>query len=88
MFHARRGPWGFGIVAACWGSANHQLIRRRPRRWRSGFPSASRPFAMGFVNAGSNVGAVLAPLFGAVAGAELRMAVGVYRAPGLRGFSG
>ncbi len=57
-----RSAYGFGFVRAFLGvaeSPNYPAAVKTLAEW---FPKRERAFAMGFVNAGSNVGAILAPL--------------------------
>jgi ACS family hexuronate transporter-like MFS transporter len=63
MCHAAaRGPWGFGIVRGLLGISESPAYPAATKTLAEWFPKRERAFAMGFVNAGSNVGAVLAPL--------------------------
>jgi MFS transporter, ACS family, hexuronate transporter len=63
MFHAvMRTAMGFGFARALLGvaeSPNYPAAVKTIAEW---FPRRERAFAMGFVNAGCNVGAVVAPL--------------------------
>ncbi len=62
-FHAvARGPWGFGIMRGLLGISESPAYPAATKTLAEWFPKRERAFAMGFVNAGSNVGAVLAPL--------------------------
>jgi len=57
-----RGPWGFGFARAFLGiseSPNFPAATKTLSEW---FPKRERAFAFGFVNAGTNMGAILAPL--------------------------
>lgn len=57
-----RGPWGFGLARAFLGiseSPNFPAATKTLSEW---FPKRERAFAFGFVNAGTNMGAILAPL--------------------------
>jgi ACS family hexuronate transporter-like MFS transporter len=57
-----RGPWGFGIARAFLGiseSPNFPAATKTLSEW---FPKRERAFAFGFVNAGTNMGAILAPM--------------------------
>jgi MFS transporter, ACS family, hexuronate transporter len=57
-----RGPWGFGIARGLLGvseSPNFPAATKTLSEW---FPKRERAFAFGFVNAGTNMGAILAPL--------------------------
>jgi len=63
MCHAlARGPWGFGIVRGLLGISESPAYPAATKTLAEWFPKRERALAMGFVNAGSNVGAVLAPL--------------------------
>jgi len=63
MFHAlARGPWGFGIARGLLGISESPAYPAATKTLAEWFPKRERAFAMGFVNAGSNVGAVMAPL--------------------------
>ena len=59
-------------------SAKPATSRPRSRRWPSGSRSASARFATGIFNAGTNVGAIIAPLVVPVDRAHLRLALGVH----------
>jgi ACS family hexuronate transporter-like MFS transporter len=63
MFHAvMRTTVGFGFARALLGAAespNYPACVKTIAEW---FPRRERAFAMGFVNAGCNVGAIVAPL--------------------------
>jgi ACS family hexuronate transporter-like MFS transporter len=57
-----RGPWSFGFARAFLGiseSPNFPAATKTLSEW---FPKRERAFAFGFVNAGTNMGAILAPL--------------------------
>jgi MFS transporter, ACS family, hexuronate transporter len=57
-----RGPLGFGIARGFLGvfeSPNFPAATKTLSEW---FPKRERAFAFGFVNAGTNMGAILAPL--------------------------
>lgn len=62
MMHAfARGPLGFGIMRGFLGlteSPNFPAATKTISEW---FPRRERAFAFGFVNAGTNMGAILAP---------------------------
>jgi MFS transporter, ACS family, hexuronate transporter len=63
MLHAvARGPWGFGIMRGLLGVTESPAYPAATKTLAEWFPRRERAFAMGFVNAGSNVGAILAPL--------------------------
>jgi ACS family hexuronate transporter-like MFS transporter len=56
-----RGPWGFGIMRVFLGiseSPNFPAATKTISEW---FPRRERAFAFGFVNAGTNMGAIIAP---------------------------
>jgi ACS family hexuronate transporter-like MFS transporter len=57
-----RGPWGFGIARGLLGiseSPNFPAATKTLSEW---FPKRERAFAFGFVNAGTNMGAIMAPI--------------------------
>lgn len=62
MLHAlARGAWGFGLARALLGiseSPNYPAAAKIIAEW---FPRRERAFAFGFINAGTNMGAILAP---------------------------
>ncbi|HEY7117851.1 MAG TPA: MFS transporter [Tepidisphaeraceae bacterium] len=63
MLHAvARGPWGFGIMRGLLGVSESPAYPAATKTLAEWFPRRERALAMGFVNAGSNVGAILAPL--------------------------
>ena len=63
MLHATaRGAWGFGIMRGLLGVTESPAYPAATKTLAEWFPKRERALAMGFVNAGSNVGAVLAPL--------------------------
>src|SRR3954453_19597042 len=63
MLHAlARGPWGFGIMRGLLGVTESPAYPAATKTLAEWFPRRERAFAMGFVNAGGNVGAILAPL--------------------------
>jgi ACS family hexuronate transporter-like MFS transporter len=63
MLHAvARGPWGFGIMRGLLGVSESPAYPAATKTLAEWFPKRERALAMGFVNAGSNVGAILAPL--------------------------
>jgi ACS family hexuronate transporter-like MFS transporter len=63
MLHAlARGPWGFGIMRGLLGVTESPAYPAATKTLAEWFPKRERALAMGFVNAGSNVGAILAPL--------------------------
>jgi ACS family hexuronate transporter-like MFS transporter len=63
MLHAvARGPLGFGIMRGVLGVTESPAYPAATKTLAEWFPKRERALAMGFVNAGSNVGAVLAPL--------------------------
>lgn len=56
-----RGPWSFGFMRALLGvseSPNFPAAAKMVAEW---FPRRERAFAFGFINAGTNMGAILAP---------------------------
>ena len=56
-----RGAWGFGLARALLGiseSPNYPAAAKIIAEW---FPRRERAFAFGFINAGTNMGAILAP---------------------------
>ncbi len=63
MLHAlMRGPWGFGFARAILGlseSPNYPAVVKTIAEW---FPRRERALAMGFVNGGSNIGAIIGPI--------------------------
>jgi ACS family hexuronate transporter-like MFS transporter len=56
-----RGPWGFGIVRALLGVSESPAFPAAAKTVAEWFPKRERAFAFGFVNAGTNLGAILAP---------------------------
>jgi ACS family hexuronate transporter-like MFS transporter len=63
MLHAlARGVWGFGIMRGFLGITESPAYPAATKTLAEWFPRRERALAMGFVNAGSNVGAILAPL--------------------------
>lgn len=63
IFHAfARGPWGFGIMRGLLGVAESPAFPAATKTLAEWFPKRERAFAFGFVNAGTNMGAILAPL--------------------------
>src|SRR5688572_16605492 len=57
-----RGPWSFGIARAALGVAESPNFPAATKTLSEWFPKRERAFAFGFVNAGTNMGAVLAPI--------------------------
>src|SRR5688572_26389189 len=57
-----RGPWGFGIARCFLGVAESPNFPAATKTLSEWFPKRERAFAFGFVNAGTNMGAILAPL--------------------------
>lgn len=57
-----RGPWGFGIARSLLGVAESPNFPAATKTLSEWFPKRERAFAFGFVNAGTNMGAILAPL--------------------------
>lgn len=63
MAHAfARGPWGFGIARGFLGLAESPNFPAATKTLSEWFPKRERAFAFGFVNAGTNMGALLAPV--------------------------
>jgi ACS family hexuronate transporter-like MFS transporter len=63
MSHAlARGALGFGICRSLLGFTESPAFPAATKTLAEWFPKKERALAMGFVNAGSNVGAVLAPI--------------------------
>jgi ACS family hexuronate transporter-like MFS transporter len=63
MVHAfARGAWSFGMARAFLGVSESPAYPAATKTLAEWFPKKERAFAMGFVNAGSNVGAVAAPI--------------------------
>jgi ACS family hexuronate transporter-like MFS transporter len=62
MLHAlARGPWGFGIMRGMLGVSESPAFPAATKTLAEWFPKKDRAFAFGFVNAGTNMGAILAP---------------------------
>jgi ACS family hexuronate transporter-like MFS transporter len=57
-----RGAWGFGVARALLGVAESPNFPAATKTLSEWFPRRERAFAFGFVNAGTNMGAILAPL--------------------------
>lgn len=63
MAHAlARGAWGFVACRALLGFAESPAFPAAAKTLAEWFPRRERAFAFGFVNAGTNMGAILAPL--------------------------
>lgn len=63
MLHAfARGPWSFGLMRGLLGVTESPAFPAATKTLAEWFPKKERALAMGFVNAGSNVGALLAPI--------------------------
>ncbi len=63
MLHAGvRSAFGFGVARALLGVTESPAYPAATKTLAEWFPKKERAFAMGFVNAGSNVGAVIAPI--------------------------
>ena len=63
MLHAVVGSaWGFGVARAVLGVTESPAYPAATKTLAEWFPRKERAFAMGVVNAGANIGAVLAPL--------------------------
>ena len=61
MFHAVvRGAWGFGIMRALLGISESPAFPAAAKCVAEWFPRRERAFAFGFVNAGTNMGVILA----------------------------
>jgi MFS transporter, ACS family, hexuronate transporter len=58
---AARGPWGFGIARGLLGVSESPAFPAAAKTVAEWFPKRERAFAFGFVNAGTNLGAILAP---------------------------
>jgi MFS transporter, ACS family, aldohexuronate transporter len=56
-----RGPWGFGIVRGLLGVSESPAYPAAAKTVAEWFPRRERALAFGFVNAGSNMGAIVAP---------------------------
>src|SRR4030095_2952955 len=62
MVHAfARSAWGFGIARGLLGVSESPAYPAATKTIAEWFPKKERALAMGFVNAGANVGAILAP---------------------------
>jgi MFS transporter, ACS family, hexuronate transporter len=57
-----RGPWSFGLMRGMLGVSESPNFPAAVKTLAEWFPKRERALAMGVVNAGTNVGAVLAPL--------------------------
>jgi MFS transporter, ACS family, hexuronate transporter len=63
MLHAlARGPWSFGLMRGLLGFAESPVFPGATKTLAEWFPKRERALAMGFANAGANVGAVVAPI--------------------------
>lgn len=63
MFHGfARGPWGFGAARGFLGVTESPAYPAAVKTLAEWFPKKERALAMGFANAGANVGAVAAPI--------------------------
>ena len=63
IFHAfARSSWGFGIARGLLGVTESPAYPAAVKTLAEWFPKKERALAMGFANAGANVGAVAAPL--------------------------
>src|SRR6185295_10445471 len=63
MLHAGvRSAFGFGLARALLGVTESPAYPAATKTLSEWFPKKERALAMGFVNAGSNVGAILAPM--------------------------
>jgi ACS family hexuronate transporter-like MFS transporter len=62
MLHAvAAGPWSFGIMRALLGVTESPAFPAAAKSLAEWFPRRERAFAFGFINAGTNMGAILAP---------------------------
>jgi ACS family hexuronate transporter-like MFS transporter len=62
MLHAAAmGPWSFGFMRAMLGACESPCFPAAAKTVAEWFPVRERAFAYGFVNAGTNMGAILAP---------------------------
>jgi ACS family hexuronate transporter-like MFS transporter len=62
MLHAlARGAWSFGFMRALLGVAESPAFPAATKTLAEWFPKRERALAFGFVNAGTNMGAILAP---------------------------
>jgi ACS family hexuronate transporter-like MFS transporter len=62
MLHAfARGPLSFGVMRALLGMSESPAFPAATKTLAEWFPRRERAFAFGFVNAGTNMGAILAP---------------------------
>jgi ACS family hexuronate transporter-like MFS transporter len=62
MLHAvARGPVGFGVVRALLGLSESPAFPGATKALAEWFPKHERALAFGFINAGTNMGAILAP---------------------------
>ena len=62
MFHAfARGPLSFGLARGLLGVSESPAFPAATKTLAEWFPRRERAFAFGFVNAGTNMGAILAP---------------------------
>jgi ACS family hexuronate transporter-like MFS transporter len=63
MLHAAVGSaWGFGFARALLGVTESPAYPAATKTLAEWFPKKERALAMGFVNAGSNIGAIAAPM--------------------------
>src|SRR5688500_12753854 len=63
MLHAlARGPWSFGLMRGLLGFTESPVFPGATKTLAEWFPKRERALAMGFANAGANVGAVVAPI--------------------------
>ena len=61
MLHAAvHGAWGFGVVRALLGLSESPAFPAATKSLAEWFPRSERAFAFGFINAGTNMGAILA----------------------------
>ena len=80
MLHAFAGSaLGFGIMRGLLGVTESPAYPAANKTLAEWFPKKERALAMGFANAGANVGSILAPAHGRLLVRQPRLAVGVHR---------
>jgi MFS transporter, ACS family, hexuronate transporter len=63
MAHAlARGPFGFGVVRGMLGLSESPAFPAAVKTLAEWFPQRERALAFGFINAGTNMGAIIAPI--------------------------